>query len=639
MTDWPRALRDPSHPLTLGTTLLTAIGVYFLTIPFGWSTLTPLPWDSSAHFLGALRICEGLLGADAIGVLRELVGRDLYPPGHSVLLGTWMAIFGTTVQSWLLFGLALYVVTIAIARVVSPVAAAVLLSLPMVGGLAPSLMVEPVAIFFLVATFALFHRIERSETMRWRRSVLLGCLISATLLAKYNVGLPLVIALPVAAVATRRRELMIHMGAVAVAAIAILALFLTLQSHGWESVLRFAENRSNSAGMGRVDRLRWYFQVFDEAGTGWLPWTIALLGLCLVGLRGRRASWTAAVAYALASMVALSGHEYLLSRNLVAPAVALALAAGMGAHSLPRASRATVLVLLLGLIASWGTLSVRQHQVSRYYPSESTRLEELSVAVARVVDSPGETMVVGTFNEFSPAWVRLLAERGGGASGISFEPTYPLEDDRSGRSSDWDPAYRDLADEMGHGDVARIVGIEVDSTSVFHGQDYRNWGAWKVNLVRALKDHEVFVASRTSEPAPGVHLTVFERAVMDTVASRILFTGGWGPAEERGRWAQARRAIVRVPSSGRARVLSYEAALSRELSEGQQWSVEVDGVVRARESLEAPTWEFRPFEIRIPASETPTRVEFEFAKVVTHSSGRSLALAVRNLIVHAGTER
>lgn len=617
--------------------LVTVVGLYFLELPIGWSDQTPLPWDCSSHYLGALRIRQALLDTDLLAVHSETFGADLYPPGHSLVLGFWFALVGTNIQVWLLFGLVAYVLTVLLARAISPVGAAIIVSLVFVGALAPSLMVEPVAVLFLTASFWMFHRMAGLRRTRLRDGLLLATLMSATVLTKYNIGLPLVLALPAAALSARRRDLAVHTGIAAAMTVVLFMLFLTVQTHGWESFLRFAENRSNSAGMGPLDRLRWYFRVLDDVGTIWRPWTLTILGLCLLGLRGRKPAWVATTTYVVLSMVALAGHEYLLSRNLVGPAVGLSIAAGMGASSLPRPRLTTAFLLLLALTLSWNTLGPRRDQVDRYYPPQSAQLSALSGEVGQVLESAGRSqrrvLVMGMFNEFGPAWIRVLAQQHDAEAVVSFEPPFPLESDRTHRSSAWNPVYREIADEIAASKVDVVVAVELDSTSVFHGEDYRNWGAWKINLVRALRENSSFEAVRAEHFPPGVGLTVFERGVADSLASGLAFLHGWGPRESWGRWAEEKSATLRIPPSSHSRILSYEVALSAELYEGQSWTVAVNGTHRSRHDLHRPIWEFHTHDLLLPPSQTSLTIAFEFPTVAARPSGRPLALAFRGLKV------
>mgnify|MGYP007005277835 CR=1 FL=1 len=68
--------------------------------------LEPLPWDMSHHVLGAEHMARALSTGALTDVWRELTATDLYPPGHSLLLGSWFAALGDSLRSMMVFQVA-----------------------------------------------------------------------------------------------------------------------------------------------------------------------------------------------------------------------------------------------------------------------------------------------------------------------------------------------------------------------------------------------------------------------------------------------------------------------------------------------------------------------------------------------------
>ena len=69
----------------------------------GRPSLVPLPWDMAHHYLGALQVTRALQSGDLSQVVTEIQRADLYPPGHSLWLGAWLAVWGESTRSLQLF--------------------------------------------------------------------------------------------------------------------------------------------------------------------------------------------------------------------------------------------------------------------------------------------------------------------------------------------------------------------------------------------------------------------------------------------------------------------------------------------------------------------------------------------------------
>ena len=453
-----------------------------------------------------------------------ILGADLYPPGHSIVLGSWFRVFGTTMAAWITFGLVVFFGTSYLLARAGVVAALAFVVSPMLAGLAPTLMVEPVAGLFLVSTFTLFPQRESRPIPSWR-FVAFGCAATATLLTKYNVGLPLLPAALVAAMLSRDRRILIGTALAIAVAAALWAGFLSWQDDGWANFLRFAENRSNSAGWSPWDRLAWYGSTFASHFVGSTVLASIVGALALVGggwILVRERPWSSpvdstrlalALAYAVASLLALVRHEYLLSRNLLAPAIAVFFAAGLVVARLPTPARASsiVLVALLGLgVLVSDEPPNRASVVADHYPPESAQLSDLSDVLVARLDPSSRTRILGTFNEFGTGWIQVLRDRHARSFPVTVDAPYPLEQDREGRSPSWSEAYRSLVDEWACDRLDRMLVIEVADGSPFDSRDYDLWNRWKKNFVRAAVESDRYEKVESVELRGGVVLHVFD---------------------------------------------------------------------------------------------------------------------------------
>lgn len=501
-----------------------AVVVYVLDAPFGWREDTPLSSDQAAHYLGAARLAQGVADGDARLIRTVTLGPDLYPPGHSYLLGLWMLIAGQGVAAWVAFGLAVYVATALLLARFGLVAAALFLCSPLFGGLAPAVMVEPAAGLLLVAAVAAFPAGGTTRAVAWRAAAF-GALTAALLLTKSNLGLPLVPAALVAAAATRDRRVLASVAIAIAVAVACWVAFLFAQVDGWANFRRFALNRANSAGLTPLGRLGRYFDLF---ATMLVPgrW-VAVLTLALVAAGG----WLAArprghagdgrtrlvlcLAYVLVAMTALANHDYVLSRNLAGPALALFAAAGLVAATLPGRRRIAVpalcAVLVAGTFLGGGGASRRELR-DRYYPRDVVPLETLDRAVAARLSATRKARVIGTFDQFNSTWVAILNRRRAPATAVAVDPPYPLARERSARSVAWSPVYADLVAGWAADGTERVLAIVVSPESRFHSLDYVRWCEWKQNLVRAVAESPAFSLTERLALPDGVELLVFDRS-------------------------------------------------------------------------------------------------------------------------------
>ena len=147
--------------------------------------------------------------------------------------------------------------------------------------------------------------------------------------------------------------------------------------------------------------------------------------------------------YILITLLGLSRHPYLLSRNLSAAMAVFAVLAGTGAgrmitFGLP------VLARLMGMGArfqstgSWLTgalafallvlaLPAARREYRVHERVELTELQSLSETLQAEMRRSDELLVLGCFNEFSNAWVQLLRRRTPGAGRVWVGLPPPVE--------------------------------------------------------------------------------------------------------------------------------------------------------------------------------------------------------------------
>ncbi|PIV81595.1 hypothetical protein COW53_03530 [bacterium CG17_big_fil_post_rev_8_21_14_2_50_64_8] len=288
--------------------------------------------------------------------------------------------------------------------------------------------------------------------------------------------------------------------------------------------LEFARNRSNSADAGIVERLAYYGKVL---GRMLLPGPALAIAVCLATIGGlvrgnkcgdeaenRYRRLVLAAAYMAVGLAALARHEYQLSRNMVGPTLGLLAALGWGLRMLPagRHTLASAVILLLVVLSPLTFPGpYRSEYVQRYYPLGSVRLDDLSLACDRQMAEPGLTRIVGTFNEFSPGWVKILAMQSGTNNPLAVGVRCPLPRSRTGYPEQWLPEYGDLIEAWGSDGTRRVLVLGVAPDSPYDTHDYELWNAWKLNLLRALDESPDFAVSSGVDLDCGVGYTVFVR--------------------------------------------------------------------------------------------------------------------------------
>ena len=145
---------DRRFRLVFVLAFLASVVGYVYVLPYDWTNSSPLTWDQAGHYFQAWQFAEAARGADATGLLGVLRSSDQYPPGHSIALGTWFLAFGHDMAGWATFGLVVFVSTALLLARAGAVAVVALIISPMLLGLAPTLMVEPLACLWLAVAFA-----------------------------------------------------------------------------------------------------------------------------------------------------------------------------------------------------------------------------------------------------------------------------------------------------------------------------------------------------------------------------------------------------------------------------------------------------------------------------------------------------
>ncbi len=627
--------------LLVGMGLLTSIMAFSLP---HFDPDTPLPWDMSHHYLGALAFRDALAEGSPAELAHVLLDHDLYPPGHSLLLGGWILVAGESAPSLFLFRvLAPWMLLLGVgwaarlARIRGRGAAILLAALlvaasPRLLSLAGTFLVDlPAAI---LAVFALLALAAVGSPFRRSLALVAYFLITATLLTKYNVGLPLIpAALAVTAWWWRAGE---RRAARALLLVAILALaswtaFLFLQVDGWASFLAFARNRANSTDWSSAARLRWYLEEFTGRFflTPWLAGTALVLAAGTL-LRVRRPLVAGIGVYLAVTVAALAKHPYLLDRNLVSAVVWILVLASLGGAELLGSLRSRWPRIAVGGVARAGgtaliasaalagvvlllfqSASATGEDLEREFGAYAERLIPLSRFVRKQLGSRESCRVIGTFNAFSPGWVQILWRRVPPTRRAHLEIDFPYLGRLSSTGLDPspDPAYRELVDGWVRRESPEVVvEIELQAGSPLRDEDYARWNAWKLNLVQAVRNHPS--ARRSRRLRLGA-----ERVVVETITLRhepIRYLSGWGREEPWGRWAIESTAALLIPAPAAGCRVELEAASFEGLSGVQHCVVRCGGKAIAAFELSGPSWAWKTFSWEIPVSVGPGAVELDF---------------------------
>jgi len=597
-----KLVAGPRDLLGLLAAAAAAAAVFLLLVlPGAREARSHLTWDECQHLLGGMEVHDALAEGGGARLERALLQADLYPPGHSLWLGAWMRAFGDSDASLEAFklstllvavvGLWLGSLTLERGRRAAFLAAAttVLLVTSPVLALSAMFMVDVPASALALCALALIAALASRATLP--RALLALALVAATLLSKYNIGLPLIPAAFVAgayALARRRRLEAVATLAVALLGLGAMAGFLSVQHTGWQNFLSFATNRATSEGASPLFRLQWYAAYYAEHYVFHAAVALGVVALAAVGTWSRRGPLAlAAATYVLGTLATLAFHAYNLDRNIVSVGMVLCCSAGLGAATLfaradgtaPRWRPAALVALCALLLA--GSASMTRRYPYRLYKQGLSELPLVSSYVRAMMKRPGRFRVVGTFNEFSLPWTRILWRQAGrdDPRGITTGLPYPLEQQRTGLDPRPAPEYWEEVVRWYEGaPEENLITLEVLEGSPCRTGVFENWGVWKHNYVRAL------------DRLSGLQLTndrVFEEVgvrlrVYRLHKEQLAFEAGWGPQEPWGRWATEREAVLHVRAPEEAVALALRPSPLAADREPVECVALVDGVERER---------------------------------------------------------
>ncbi len=478
--------------------------------------------------------------------------------------------------------------------------------------------------------------------------------MTLAILTKYNLGLPLLpVLLLVAAGAWKRGqpELAVRLGLIVAIASILWMAFLILQTDGWQSFTEFARNRANSLDSTPLDRLEWYFEAWIHrySANAIEGWAVLLLG-GLALLRWREVQVQLLAAYWVVSMMALSLHPYLLDRNIAGVALATILLAAIGASTglrwiedlLGRRAHllATAGAIALAFASVATAFPASRAELDRAYRRGSEGLAPASDFVQHHLQSAASCRVIGTFDAFSPGWVRILYRRipPPRRPALTVGIPYPLERSRVGLDASPQPIYLELARRLPRPKAPlRILTLDVLDGSIFDNDDYSRWGAWKRNLVVAIRNSPDarLIDELRLEP---------EGVVVQAIAlgnPPLHYLEGWGAAEPWGRWTTGEVARLGIPAARSPRRMHLEYSAYEGLEEGQECRVWVDGRELHRFGVSGQQWRWEHGSFVIPpsADEREQILEFRFLHrdPGRPSDPRSRSLPFRSLIL--STER
>lgn len=499
-------------------TAVLAVLSFNLAWPVGWTRSSPLPWDEAGHYQGAVDVAQGITSGSTEVLRSAVFGADQYPPVHSLALGAWMSICGNGVASWLTFGLLVYVLTAVLLARIHAGAGLLFVGLGMFGGLAPSLMVEPLAVLWVVIALRVMPA-ELGTRHEVGQFALAWVAAFLALMTKYSFGLPLVGAMSLACLVRWERRMSIGAAIGAAMTLSLWAMFLSVQDQGWDMFRSFARNRANSIGASPMDRLVWYLESFRHWWLGSALLGLGLSGALVLALVRVARHWrdprnVAPIALLVSTLTAFALHPYLLGRNLVVVVVAAVIMLGHGMASLNWSRRWIPLhaaLILLGLMSIPTANRFRTSLIGAYYPECARDLEPVSRVVGSELGLGELVRVVGTFNEFGPGWIQLLRARQAPDTAVAIDAPYPLSRSRERLDPRWDAQYRREVEGWREDGTDRVVGLELTDDSPFLTEDYERWGRWKRHLVRALDESEGFArVSVDTLHGPGVVVSVFE---------------------------------------------------------------------------------------------------------------------------------
>lgn len=527
--EWVRGLDRHSkwNALLVVVVLSLASLAYFHAKPSGWTADYPLPWDMAHHYLRATQFADGVRNLDWPSLRQAVRGANSYPPGHGIMLGTWFVVFGSGVASWLAFGFLVCIgTTLLLFRIGGVFSVLAFLASPVLVSLTATLYIDSLAAMLLLATIVLFPQPASGSVVPTWRFVAFGAAITATILTKYNYGLPTIPAAILAACLSRNRRVIVGVAGACAAATAVLAGYLLWQDGGVSTLRRVAFKNRVETTDPPLSRLWFYVKYWVDNDVGSRPMAVALASLAVVGglwviIRQRpwaRAVSTTRLAFALTlvaiTLAFLSFHSVFQWRSVVGVAVVTFAAAGAVVKMMP--TRARWACVGIALVLSASTLAfgkqTSQKTTALLYPERSRELAGLSEAVAASLQPGKPTRVTGTFAEFGNGWVTVLRNRNAPGLFVGFDPPYPLDPNptQPGYPDQWSDKYAEIVKKWHADGVRRIIGLEIQSGSPYDNVSNQKWSGWKKNLILAARESPEFYLSRTTSFESGVNLYVFD---------------------------------------------------------------------------------------------------------------------------------
>ncbi len=646
---------DRGHALPAAVTALGLLW-FFLTAGAAVPRDVPLNWDMAGHLLAGQEFQAALQAGDAGRVVALCRVWSVYPPLWHLSLGAWLASFGDGGLSLSLFRAAFLLLALAGCRLGLTaggppraawgfaVAAGLLMGSAQLGTLFHAYMLDAPAVALALLALGLLSRWYAGPSRR--RALAAGAAVLATVLVKYNVGLFLlaaVAALALKALLARDRRRVLVLVALGATVLAAWAAFLTWKIEGWHAFRSFATNRANTLDWSTGTRALAYVRLYARLNFGSPAVAVVVAGLVLAGARQwRHPFWLATAAWGAAVFAAAARHPYFLDRLLLPVVAALAVLAGFGVMTLvaiagarrPGADRLAggVAVAAAGalLLLNGGAL---RRDMADQFPARNTRLAPVSRHLQDLLGGGGRIRVVGTFNNFSENWVRILWCRAGARGRLSLEYPYLGTRNRTGLDASWTPLYFDrLQTWLDDDPPDLVVALVPDDPSPWRDTDYRHWNAWKLDYVRALGVSPALV-SADDRHFTGAGLTV-RSFVPDR--RRVAFGAGWGKLEDWGRWAVGSEALLAVPCAPGPATLVVRAATFDKAARSQTCRVYAGPALLGSFTTAGEAWQWRDYRVALPSCATDTlRLRLEFGGLYrgSETDARRLALPVRSIRV------
>lgn len=645
----------------LSVLLALSIVHFNYAMPGGLTDTTPLNWDMSGHLLMAQEYAGLIRDGDVAGLYERLRQGSIYPPLYHLTLAVWILLVGSgTVALSVFMGLTPIFAVLGLVlgfrqEHIRPAFAAIFVASLIVLGQAhftslshAHMLDAPAAAMALLALGLLASCHDRPSRLR---EVLATLAIIGAIQTKFNFGLPLLPAagvLALVALLKRDRRRFFVFARVATAAFLVWAIYLTWQSGGWDAFRNFSKNRSNSEEWSTLYRAFRYLQLHGDINYG-NQVISALLGLlALVGLtRVRQPFHQVCLVYFFAVLISVSFHSYFLDRLFLGAGVVVAVLAAYGFQRIislldGRNLHLGAVAMVIGVAAAgwlaFGNRSSIDRQYAIIFPEKNAMLAELSEHIQETMKEHRNLRVLGTFNNFSEPWTRILwnRTRGPGArDGLGLEYPFFLDQSRTGWDSSHDPRYateltRQLEDE--HADL--IIGIVPHEDSRWRDGDYLQWNAWKLNYIGELQNtQDVMIRSVVF---PDAEVTVWH---FETRAEGLRYGNGWGPREPWGRFAVERIAHLRVPLGDEPRTLVLRATAFNASAGSQEIKVMANGYQLATFTVGGHPWQWQDLEVPLPdrgtAGDPDSHLDLtlEFSELYRAAADdpRMLALAVESV--------